>query len=148
MAQWAALPVPSVLQIYKIIKYQLKTIDYVQISIVLRHPKRKRESILKDYIPNTASYPLSEEDVKDFSSLLAQDRLSIFLTHFLATGFLVEGSLRKRRGIIPEVKECNYKISMPLKPIAIQFYHSKTMVHERISHDSQRVYPYESVVNL
>ncbi|WGL71013.1 hypothetical protein [Elizabethkingia anophelis] len=108
----------------------------------------KGESILKDYIPNTASYPLSEEDVKDFSSLLAQDRLSIFLTHFLATGFLVEGSLRKRRGIIPEVKECNYKISMPLKPIAIQFYHSKTMVHERISHDSQRVYPYESVVNL
>ncbi|MEN5132667.1 hypothetical protein [Elizabethkingia anophelis] len=106
----------------------------------------KGESVLKDYIPNTACYPLSEEDAKDFSSSIAKDRLSIFLTHFLATGFLVKNPKPQIRGIIPEVKECNYKISLPLEPIAIQFYHSKTKVHERISHDSQRVYPYESVV--
>ncbi|WP_139119589.1 hypothetical protein [Elizabethkingia meningoseptica] len=106
----------------------------------------KGESVLKDYIPNTASYPLSENDAEEFSCSIAKDRLSIFLTHFLATGFLVKNPKPQIRGIIPEVKDCNYKISLPLEPLAIQFYHSNTKVHEIISHDSQQVYPYESVV--
>lgn len=104
------------------------------------------ESIIKEHIPNTVSYPLSEMDANDFSSSIAKDRLAIFLTHFLASGFLEGNSILRRRGIFQEVRECNYKLSLPLEHLEFDFHHSSTKVCSNIGHDSQQVFPYESVV--
>lgn len=106
----------------------------------------KGESILMNHIPNAASFPIEENDAKDFSGSIAQDRLSIFLTHFLATGFLVEGSLRKRRGIIQGAKACNYEIYLPLERLELQYHHSSTEVSSNISLDEKQVLPYNLVV--
>ncbi len=106
----------------------------------------KGESVLKDHIPNAASYPLTKEDATEFNSSIAQDRLAVFLTHFLATGFLPEQNYRKRRGVIPEVRECNYTISFPLEPLALLYHHSNTRVDSNINRGEEQVLPFESVV--
>lgn len=103
-------------------------------------------SVIDGHIPNAASFPIEEKDAKDFSGVIAQDRLSIFLTHFLATGFLDEGDLRKRRGIVPETKVCNYEICLPLTPFELQYHHSSTKVGNNINLGAKQVPPYNSVV--
>ena len=104
------------------------------------------ESVIKSHIPNAASYPLDEKDAAEFNPAIAQDRLSIFLTHFLATGFVPDQNYRKARGVLPKVKECNYKISLPLERLALQYHHSNTAVASNINRGEEQVLPFESVV--